>query len=109
MTRKASPTTIDTTFEEVDDILDGIDVDESELTRINARLATLFDCDDALRCIRTLCCVAQKDVAADIGVTASAIAQLESRDLDAARLGTVRRYFAALGYELHIGVTPIEQ
>jgi predicted transcriptional regulator len=109
MTRKASPTMIDTTFEEVGDILDGIDVDDSELARINARLATLFDGDDALRCIRTLCGVAQKDVAADVGVTASAVAQLESRDLDTAQLGTVRRYFAALGYELHIGVAPIKQ
>jgi DNA-binding XRE family transcriptional regulator len=78
MARKSSPTMIDTTFEEVDDILDGIDVHDSELARINDRLATLFDGDDALKSIRTLCGVAQKDVAADLGVTASAVAQLES-------------------------------
>jgi DNA-binding XRE family transcriptional regulator len=107
MARKSSSTTIDTSFEEVDDILDGIDVDDSALARINERLATLFDGDDALRSIRTLCGVAQKDVAADVGVTASAVAQLESRDLDNAQLGTVRRYFAALGYELQVGVVPI--
>jgi predicted transcriptional regulator len=109
MARKSSPSTIDTSFEEVDDVLEGIDLDASELARINERLATLFDGDDALRSIRTLCGVAQKDVAADVGVTASAVAQLESRDLDTAQLGTVRRYFAALGYDLKIGVVPIER
>lgn len=107
MARK-SLTTVDTSFEEVDDILDGIDVDDSELARINARLATLFEGDDALRSIRTLCGVAQKDVAADFGVTASAVAQLESRDLDTAQLGTVRRYFAALGYDLKIRAVPMK-
>ncbi len=108
MARKSSPTTIGTSFEEVDDILQGINVGDSELARINSRLATLFDGDDALRSIRALVGVAQKDVASDVGVTASAVAQLESRDLDTAQLGTVRRYFAALGYELKIGVVPIE-
>ena len=92
MARKSSPATPDTRFDEVDDPLDGLDVEDSELARINDRLATLFDGDDALRSIRTMCGVAQKDVAADVGVTASAVAQLESRDLDTAQLGTVRRY-----------------
>lgn len=109
MANKSSPMLIDTSFEEVDDVLVGIDVDDSVLGRIEARLATLFDGDDALRSIRTMCGVAQKDVATDIGVTASAIAQLESRDLDTAQLGTVRRYFAALGYDLSIGVVPIKR
>lgn len=108
MARKSSPTTIDTRFDEVDDILQGIDVDDAELARINDRLATLFEGDDALRSIRTWCGIAQKDVAADVGVTASAVAQLEARDLDTAQLGTVRRYFAALGYELKIGVVPMD-
>ena len=107
MARK-SLTTVDTSFEEVGDILDGIDVDDSEVARINARLAILFEGDDALRSIRALCGVAQKDVAADVGVTASAVAQLESRDLDTAQLGTVRRYFAALGYDLKIRAVPMK-
>lgn len=108
MARKSTPTTIDASFEEVDDLLDGIDHDDAKLVRINDRLATLFDGDDALRSIRTVCGIAQKDVASDVGVTASAIAQLESRDLDTAQLGTVRRYFAALGCELKIGVVPLQ-
>ena len=57
--------------------------------------------------IRLECGVAQKAVADDLGVTASAIAQLEARSLDTAQLGTVRRYFEALGYELTVGVVPL--
>ena len=37
----------------------------------------------------------------------SAIAQLEARSLDTVQLGTVRRYFEALGYELTVGVVPL--
>ena len=48
--------------------------------------------------------VPQKDVASELGVTASAIAQLESRSLEAVQLGTLRRYFDALGLKMKITV-----
>jgi DNA-binding XRE family transcriptional regulator len=99
---------IDTRFDVVDDLLDGLDVPDDQVARINAHLARLLADDDVLRAVRLECGVAQKAVAADLGVTASAIAQLEARSLDTAQLGTVRRYFEALGYELSIGVVPLE-
>jgi hypothetical protein len=40
-----------------------------------------------------------KAVTADLGVTASANAELEARSLDTVQLGTLRRYVDALGYE----------
>ena len=50
--------------------------------------------------------VPQKDVASELGVTASAIAQLESRSLEAVQLGTLRRYFDALGLTMNVTVKP---
>jgi hypothetical protein len=47
-------------------------------------------------------------VSANRGLAASAIAQLEARSLHSVQLGTVRRYFEALGYELAVSVAPIE-
>ncbi|MBI4884031.1 MAG: helix-turn-helix transcriptional regulator [Actinobacteria bacterium] len=104
---KAS-TPIDTRFDIVDDLLDGVDVSDDQMARINAHLARLLADDDVLRAIRIECGIAQKAVAADLGVTASAIAQLEARSLDTVQLGTVRRYFEALGYELTVSVAPLE-
>ena len=104
---KAS-TPIDTRFDLVDDLLDGLDVPDDQMARINAHLARLLADDDVLRAVRLECGVAQKAVAAELGVTASAIAQLEARSLDSVQLGTVRRYFEALGYELIIGLVPLE-
>ena len=102
------PTPIDTRFDVVDDPLQGLDVPDDQMARVNARLARLLAEDDVLRAIRRECGIAQKDVAADLGVTASAIAQLEARSLDTVQLGTVRRYFEALGYELTFSLTRIE-
>ena len=70
-------------------------------------LARLLADDDVLRGIRLECGIAQKAVAADLGVTASAIAQLEARSPDTVQLGTVRRYFEALGYELTVSLVPM--
>lgn len=103
---KAS-TPIDTRFDVVDDLLDGLDVPDDQMARINAHLARLLADDEVLRAVRLECGVAQKVVAADLGVTASAIAQLEGRSLDTVQLGTVRRYFEALGYELTVSLAPL--
>ena len=100
--------TIDTRFEVVDDLFDGLDVSSAQLSRIDGLVERLLDADDTLRSIRTLCGVAQKDIASELGVSASAVAQLESRDLDTTQLGTLRRYFSALGYDLTISVTPVK-
>ena len=101
-------TSIDTRFDVVDDLLDGFDVPSDQMARINARLARLLADDDVLRAVRQECGIAQKAVAADLGVSASAVAQLEARSLDTVQLGTVRRYFEALGYELTVSVAPLE-
>jgi len=78
------------------------------MARINGHLARLLTDDDVLRAVRLECGIAQKAVAADLGVTRSAIAQLEGRSLDSVQLGTVRRYFEALGYELTVGLVPLD-
>lgn len=44
--------------------------------------------------------------ASELGVTASAIAQLESRRLESVQFGTLRRYFAALGLTMKVTVEP---
>ncbi len=103
-----APAPIDTRFDIVDDLLHGLDVPDDQMARINAHLARLLTDDDVLRAVRLGCGVAQKAVAADLGVTASAIAQLESRSLDTVQLGTIRRYFEALGYEFTVSVTPLK-
>jgi DNA-binding XRE family transcriptional regulator len=100
--------TIDTRFEVVDDLFDGVDVFSAQRSRIDALVGRLPDTDDTLRSIRALCGVAQKDIASELGVSASAVAQLESRDLETTQLGTLRRYFSALGYDLTISVTPVQ-
>jgi hypothetical protein len=100
---------IDTRFEVVDDLLDGLDVPNDQMVRINAHLARLLADDDVLRTVRLECGVAQKAVAADLGVTASAVAQLEGRSLDTVQLGTVRRYFEALGYEFRVSLVPFDR
>jgi len=99
---------IDTRFDVVDDLLEGLDVPDDQMARIDAHLARLLADDDVLRAIRLECGTAQKAVAAELGVTASAIAQLEARSLDTVQLGTVRRYFEALGYRLTVGLVPLE-
>lgn len=98
----------DTRFDVVDDPLDGLDVADDQMARINAHLARLLADDDVLRAVRLDCGIAQKAVANDLGVTASAIAQLEARSLDTVQLGTLRRYFEALGYQLAVSLAPLD-
>lgn len=105
---KASTSRIDTRFDVVDDLLDGLDVPDDQTARINAHLTRLLADDDVLRAVRLECGVAQKAVAVELGVTASAIAQLEGRSLDIVQLGTLRRYFEVLGYDLTIRLVPVE-
>ena len=104
MTAKVLPTSVD--FEEVGDLLDGVDLADEQLARINRCLDLLLADDDVLREVRNLLGVPQKDVASELGVTASAIAQLESRGLECVQLGTLRRYFDALGLTMKATVEP---
>ena len=101
-----APVSTDTRFGIVGELFDGLDVSADQMDRINAHLARLLADDDVLRAVRLECGIAQKAVAADLGVTASAIAQLEARSLDTVQLGTIRRYFEALGYELNMSLVP---
>lgn len=93
-------------FEEVGDVLEGFEVADAQLARINGRVERLLADDDVLREVRNLLGVPQKKVASELGVTASAIAQLESRSLESVQLGTLRRYFDALGFSMKVTVEP---
>jgi DNA-binding XRE family transcriptional regulator len=104
MNAKVLPTSID--FEEVGDVLAGFEVAEDQLARINRRVDRLLADEDVLREVRNLLGVPQKEVASELGVTASAIAQLESRGLECVQLGTLRRYFDALGLTMKVTVEP---
>ncbi len=104
MNAKVLPTSVD--FEEVGDVLEGFEVADDQLARINRRVDRLLPHDDVLREVRNLLGVPQKDVASELGVTASAVAQLESRSLEAVQLGTLRRYFDALGLTMKVTVEP---
>jgi predicted XRE-type DNA-binding protein len=97
---------IDTSFKVVDHPLEGL-VDDAGLARIEARLEQLLEEDAVLKNIRVACNVAQKDVAEVMGITASAVAQLEARELASVGLGTISRYFEGVGYHLVIGLAPI--
>jgi hypothetical protein len=97
---------IDTSFKVVDHPLEGL-VDDAGLARIEARLEQLLEEDAVLKNIRVACNVAQKDVAEAMGITASAVAQLEARELANVGLGTISRYFEGVGYHLVIGLAPI--
>ena len=104
MKAKTLPTSVD--FDEVGDVLEGFEIAADQLARINSRVERLLADDDVLREVRNLMGVPQKDVASELGVTASAIAQLESRSLEAVQLGTLRRYFDALGLTMKVTVEP---
>ena len=104
MDAEVQPTSVD--FEEVGDVLEGFEIADDQLARINGRVERLLADDDVLREVRNLMGVSQKDVASELGVTASAIAQLESRSLEAVQLGTLRRYFDALGLTMNVSVEP---
>ena len=103
---KAKPLLTSVDFEEVGDVLEGFEIADDQLARINGRVERLLADDDVLREVRNLMGVPQKDVASELGVTASAIAQLESRSLEAVQLGTLRRYFDALGLTMNVSVEP---
>ena len=102
MDAKVQPTSVD--FEEVGDVLEGFEIAAEQLARINGRVERLLADDDVLREVRDLIGLPQKDVASELGVTASAIAQLESRSLESVQLGTLRRYFDALGLKMKVTV-----
>jgi transcriptional regulator with XRE-family HTH domain len=58
--------------------------------------------------VRLACGVAQTEVAEASGVTKSAVAQLEGRDIATIQVGTLNRYFSALDYKLHTGLESID-
>lgn len=95
-------------FETVEDALDGFDLTPTERSRIEARTSELLSLDACLKELRVAAGVLQKDVALTMGVTKSSVAQLESRGLADAKLSTLTRYFAGLGYRLDFALTPIE-
>ena len=95
-------------FEAVEDVLDGIDLSPAERSRIEARTSALFSLDARLKDLRIAAGVLQKDVALAMGVTKSSVAQLETRGLADAKLSTLTRYFAGLGYKLDFTLTPID-
>jgi predicted transcriptional regulator len=83
-------------------------VTSDEKQRIDERVAGLIDADSAIKSFRLAIGLAQTTVANAMGVSKSAVAQLESRDIEAIQIGTLNRYFAALGYRLHLELEPID-
>lgn len=83
-------------------------IDPDELERIDARVSQLIAADATIKAVRLACGVAQVDVAEGMGVTKSAVAQLEGRAIDTVQVGTLNRYFAALGYRVHIELERID-
>ena len=80
-----------------------------EKRRIDARVEELVAADAVIKEIRLACGVAQQDVALRMGVSKSAVAQLEGRDIETMQVGTLNRYFAALGYRIHIDLERIDR
>ncbi len=95
-------------FETVEDVLDGIDLSPTERSQIEAKTSELLALDTCLKELRVAAGIRQKDVAQAMGVTKSSVAQLEARGLADAKLSTLARYFAGLGYRLDFALTPIE-
>ncbi|MDZ7732651.1 MAG: helix-turn-helix transcriptional regulator [Acidimicrobiia bacterium] len=85
-----------------DDLVD----DDAQAERIRDRASELLREDAALKGVRLAAGIPQKDVAADLSVSPSAVSQLEARDLAEIQLGTLTRYFEALGYDLELTLTP---
>ncbi len=83
-------------------------VDADELQRIDALVSELIAADAAIKQVRLACGVAQVNVAEGMGVSKSAVAQLEGRDIETIQVGTLNRYFAALGYRVHIELERID-
>ena len=95
-------------FEEVDDIFDGLDLSQAERSQIEDRTAGLLALDACLKSLRVAAGVRQTDVARAMDVTKSAVSQLEARGMLEAKLSTLTRYFAGLGYQMEITLTPID-
>jgi len=89
------------------DPFDGL-LSVEERRRIDARVDQLVAADAAIKDIRLACGVAQSSVAAVMGVSKSAVAQLEGRDIESVQVGTLNRYFNALGYRIHIDLERID-
>lgn len=83
-------------------------VTPEEKRRIDAIVARLLDADAAIKAVRLACGVAQTTVAETMGVSKSAVAQLEGRDIESIQVGTLNRYFEALGYRVHFELEPID-
>jgi predicted transcriptional regulator len=79
-----------------------------EKRRIDARVAQLLAADAAIKEVRLALGIAQTAVADAMGVSKSSVAQLEGRDIETVQFGTLSRYFAALGYRVHIDLEPID-
>ncbi len=95
-------------FEEVDDVLDGLNLTHAERSRIEDRTVGLLALDACLKSLRVAAGVRQTDVARAMDVTKSAVSQLEARGMLDAKLSTLARYFAGLGYQFEITLTPLE-
>jgi len=89
------------------DPFEGLATDEQQ-RRIDARVEQLVAADAAIKDIRLACGVAQQDVARRMGVTKSAVVQLEGRDIESMQIGTLNRYFAALGFRVRIDVERVD-
>ncbi len=83
-------------------------VDADERRRIDARVATLLEADAAIKEVRLACGVAQTAVAEFMGVTKSSVAQLEGRDIESIQIGTLNRYFGALGFKVRVELDRID-
>jgi len=105
---KTPDSKVSTDFEIVDDVLDGFDLTTTERSRIEVKASELLALDICLKELRVATGVLQKDVANAMGVTKSSVAQLEARGLADAKLSTLTRYFAGLGYRLEFALTRID-
>ncbi len=105
---KTAKNKVPVNFEVVEDVLDGLDLTAAERSQIEAKTSELLTLDACLKELRVATGVLQKDVANAMGVTKSSVAQLEARGLSDAKLSTLTRYFAGLGYKLDFALTPIE-
>lgn len=83
-------------------------VDADERHRIDERVALLVEADAAIKEVRLALGVAQTEVAEAMGVTKSSVAQLEARDIETIQMGTLNRYFGALGFKVHIELERID-
>jgi DNA-binding XRE family transcriptional regulator len=91
------------------ELLEGHPFDDlAEKRRIDARVAQLLAADAAIKEVRLALGIAQTAVAGAMGVSKSSVAQLEGRDIETVQFGTLSRYFAALGYRVHIDLEPID-